>query len=57
MIEPEGKKSSLKLAESFVDPSDIPEDIKNDINKNFPIYFGDDLVEIREEVIFKKLII
>ena len=51
MEELERRKSSLKLAESFVDPSDIPEDIKNEIKKHFPVYFGDDLIEITEEVI------
>ena len=51
MVELEGRKSSLKLAESFVDPGDIPEDLKNDINKHFPVYFNDNLVEITEEVI------
>ena len=57
MEESERRKSSLKLAENFVDPSDMPEDIKNDIKKHFPVYFGDDLIEITEEVITWKIII
>ena len=53
MVEPEGKKSSLKLIETYVDPGDITEELRNDIKRHFPVYFNDDINEIAEEVNFE----
>ena len=47
------KKKSLSVDTGMIDPSDVSEEIKQDIKGYFPVYFSEDEQERVEEVICK----